>query len=194
MAINIPLGQLIRKARHGDLDDLKRKKIVSYCSGGYRGNIAADELNKLGFDTVTIEGGYSAWKDYEDKNEVWNNIYKSDSTFLGEEPSNFALLCFNHMIVNNIRKVLDLGAGHGRDSIFFASNGIEVEALDYSVIAVEILGKVTKEKTPPYFLMNLFFLVSWFTLSIVSLLLGIAGRWNFSICSSVTAILDSIIH
>ncbi|MGA9154742.1 MAG: rhodanese-like domain-containing protein [Candidatus Nitrosopolaris sp.] len=63
-ATNIPLGQLIRKARHGDLDDLKRKKIVTYCSGGYRGNIAADELNKLGFDTVNIEGGYSAYKNY----------------------------------------------------------------------------------------------------------------------------------
>jgi hydroxyacylglutathione hydrolase len=66
-ATNIPLGQLIRKARHGDLDDLKRKKIVTYCSGGYRGNIAADELNKLGFDTVTIEGGYSAYKNYGNK-------------------------------------------------------------------------------------------------------------------------------
>ena len=55
-AMNIPLGLLIRKARNGDLDDLKRKKIVTYCSGGYRGNIAADELNKLGFDTVNIEG------------------------------------------------------------------------------------------------------------------------------------------
>jgi len=66
-AINIPLGQLIRKARNGDLDDLKREKIVTYCSGGYRGDIAADELNKLGFNTVTIEGGYSAYKDYENK-------------------------------------------------------------------------------------------------------------------------------
>ena len=53
-------------------------------------------------------------------NEVWNKVYKSDSTFFGEEPSNFALLCFNQMITNNIEKVLDLGAGHGRDSIFFA--------------------------------------------------------------------------
>ena len=61
-ATNIPLGQLIRKARHGDLDDLKRNKIVTYCSGGYRGNIAAHELNKLGFDAVNIEGGYSAYK------------------------------------------------------------------------------------------------------------------------------------
>ncbi len=52
-------------------------------------------------------------------NEVWNKVYKSDSTFFGEEPSNFALLCFNDMKTNNIEKVLDLGAGHGRDSIFF---------------------------------------------------------------------------
>src|SRR5215831_8692195 len=81
--------------------------------------------------------------------EVWNKVYKSDSTFFGEEPSNFALLCFNHMIVNNVRKVLELGAGHGRDSILFASNGIEVEALDYSVIAVEILDKIAKEKRLP---------------------------------------------
>ena len=42
---------------------------MTYCSGGYRGNIAADELKKLGFDTVNIEGGYSAYKDYENKNE-----------------------------------------------------------------------------------------------------------------------------
>jgi rhodanese-related sulfurtransferase len=27
-AANIPLGQLIRKARHGDIDELKRKKII----------------------------------------------------------------------------------------------------------------------------------------------------------------------
>jgi rhodanese-related sulfurtransferase len=62
-AVNMPLGQLIRKARHGDLNDLKENKIVTYCSGGYRGNMAADELNKHGFDAITIEGGYSAWKD-----------------------------------------------------------------------------------------------------------------------------------
>jgi len=68
-AVNIPLGQLIRKARHGDIDVLKKKKIITYCSSGYRGNIAADELNKQGFDAATIEGGYSAWKDYRNKKE-----------------------------------------------------------------------------------------------------------------------------
>jgi rhodanese-related sulfurtransferase len=67
--VNIPLGRLIRRARQGDLQDLKNKKIVTYCSSGYRGNIAADELNKQGFDTVSIEGGYSAYKTMEMKNE-----------------------------------------------------------------------------------------------------------------------------
>jgi hypothetical protein len=38
--------------------------------------------------------------------------------------------------------------GHGRDTIFFASNGIEVEALD-TVIAVGILNKIAKEKRLP---------------------------------------------
>jgi SAM-dependent methyltransferase len=81
--------------------------------------------------------------------EVWNKVYKSDSTFFGEEPSNFALLCFNHMKTNNVKKVLELGAGHRRDTIFIASSEIEVEALDYSIIAVEILDKNAKEKRLP---------------------------------------------
>jgi rhodanese-related sulfurtransferase len=71
-AINIPLGELIRKARHGDIDDLKGKKIVTYCNSGYRGNIAADELNKQGFDAVTVEGGYSAYRDDNKKKKDSN--------------------------------------------------------------------------------------------------------------------------
>ena len=67
--VNIPLGQLIRKVRQGGLDDLKGKTISTYCNGGYRGNIGADELNKKGFTSVTIDGGYAAWKEEEKKNK-----------------------------------------------------------------------------------------------------------------------------
>ena len=62
-AIHIPLGELIRKVRQGQLNEFKGKRICTYCSGGYRGNLAADELNSHGFDAVTIDGGYLAWKD-----------------------------------------------------------------------------------------------------------------------------------
>lgn len=61
-ATNIPLGQLIRNARQGRLDSLKGKTICTYCNGGYRGNIGADELAKKGFKAVTIDGGNEAWK------------------------------------------------------------------------------------------------------------------------------------
>ncbi len=82
--------------------------------------------------------------------EIWNKVYKSDNIFFGEDPSNFALHCFNYAKTSNtIKKILDLGAGYGRDSIFFASKGMKVEALDYSVIAVEILNKIAKEKRLP---------------------------------------------
>jgi SAM-dependent methyltransferase len=81
--------------------------------------------------------------------EVWNKVYKTDNSFFGEEPSNFALLSFNHMKANNVKKVLELGAGHGRDTIFFASNGINVDALDYSSAAIDILNKIAKEKRLP---------------------------------------------
>jgi rhodanese-related sulfurtransferase len=68
-AIHMPLEQLVRKTRHGDINDLKEKKICTYCSGGYRGNMAADELNKHGFNAVTLDGGYLAWKDIQHKKE-----------------------------------------------------------------------------------------------------------------------------
>jgi SAM-dependent methyltransferase len=81
--------------------------------------------------------------------EVWNKVYKSDNSFFGEEPSNFALLSFNHMKAKDVKKLLELGSGHGRDTIFFASNGFEVDALDYSSVAINILNKIAKEKRLP---------------------------------------------
>jgi rhodanese-related sulfurtransferase len=66
-AVNIPLGKLIRKARQGGLEDLKGKTTCTYCNGGYRGNIGADEINKKGFTSVTIDGGYAAWKAEEEQ-------------------------------------------------------------------------------------------------------------------------------
>jgi hypothetical protein len=74
--------------------------------------------------------------------EVWDRVYQSDNIFFGEEPSNFVTICYSHMKSNNIRKVLELGAGrHGRDTMFFALNGLEVEALDYSGRGIEIIYK-----------------------------------------------------
>ncbi|MDE1818819.1 MAG: rhodanese-like domain-containing protein [Thaumarchaeota archaeon] len=66
-SINIPLGLVIRNARQGKLDHLKNKKIVCHCSAGYRGNIAAEELYKCGFEASNLEGGFEAWSKITEK-------------------------------------------------------------------------------------------------------------------------------
>jgi len=60
-SIHLPLGLTIRKAKKKQIEDLRDKKICTYCGTGYRGNIAADELLKEGFNAVTLDGGYSSW-------------------------------------------------------------------------------------------------------------------------------------
>ena len=60
-SIHMPLGLCIRNVKKKQIEELKNKKICTYCGTGYRGNIAADELIKGGFNAVTLEGGYSAW-------------------------------------------------------------------------------------------------------------------------------------
>ena len=68
---------------------------------------------------------------------------------LERKPAILVFLCFNHMKMNNVNRILELGAGHGRDTTFFASNGIEVDAVDYSIVAIQILDKMAKGKRLP---------------------------------------------
>jgi len=60
-SIHMPLGLCIRNVKKKQMEDMKERKICTYCGTGYRGNIAADELIKGGFNAVTLEGGYSEW-------------------------------------------------------------------------------------------------------------------------------------
>ena len=60
-SIHMPLGLSIRNVKKKQIEDLRDKKICTYCGTGYRGNIAADELVKEGFNAITLEGGYLSW-------------------------------------------------------------------------------------------------------------------------------------
>ena len=60
-SLSMPLGLVIRNIKQGKIEDLKNKKICTYCASGYRGNIASDELSKAGFISVNLDGGFKAW-------------------------------------------------------------------------------------------------------------------------------------
>ena len=63
----------------------------------------------------------------------------------GLEPSKAALNTIKTFKEKNIKKIVELGAGLGRDTIFFAKNSISVEALDYSPAAIKIINKKVLE-------------------------------------------------
>jgi SAM-dependent methyltransferase len=79
-------------------------------------------------------------------NEIWDKVYRSDASFFGDGPSNFALDCYEELKKHQVKRILELGCGQGRDSIFFASNNIDVVAIDSSQVAVDPLSKIVKEK------------------------------------------------
>ncbi len=60
-SIHMPLGLCIRNAKKKQIEEIRSKKICTYCGTGYRGNIAADELVKEGFNAVTLDGGFGSW-------------------------------------------------------------------------------------------------------------------------------------
>ena len=78
----------------------------------------------------------------------WDRLFQTDNSFFGEEPSNFALSCYNEYMKkkNHVKKLLELGCGQERDTLFFASKDIDVTALDYSSVAIDGLIKHAKER------------------------------------------------
>jgi len=69
--------------------------------------------------------------------KIWDKVYSNDSAFFGKTPSDFAQKCYSDFEKYGVKRILELGCGQGRDSIFFASNGLDVHAIDSSKVAIE---------------------------------------------------------
>ena len=66
------------------------------------------------------------------QHEHWEQTFASKPTMFGGEASYPACVAANRFKAENKLKILELGAGQGRDSLFFASEGFDVTVLDYS--------------------------------------------------------------
>ena len=67
----------------------------------------------------------------------------------GHEPSIAAVKSLKFLKGKNI---VELGAGLGRDTIFFAQNSVYVEALDYSKKAIETIEEKSKKLNLSHFI------------------------------------------
>jgi len=70
-----------------------------------------------------------------DKN-YWNGYYSKAPKEISM-PSDFAKFVMDHMQAG--KKLIDLGCGNGRDSVYFCNNGIRVTAVDSSKSAIEFI-------------------------------------------------------
>ncbi|MFF0041546.1 class I SAM-dependent methyltransferase [Streptomyces mirabilis] len=69
----------------------------------------------------------------------WQQIYGEHPCIYGEEPSEPAVHAAAVFRGAGAREVLELGAGHGRDALYFAREGFAVLATDFSPVGLEQL-------------------------------------------------------
>ncbi|MEV7618425.1 class I SAM-dependent methyltransferase [Streptomyces sp. NPDC089799] len=71
--------------------------------------------------------------------EHWERTYGEHPGMYGEEPSGPAVHAAGVFRAAGAREVLELGAGHGRDALYFAREGFSVLAIDFSPVGLEQL-------------------------------------------------------
>ena len=84
-------------------------------------------------------------KKLDQQSQYWENSFSSKPEMFGLEPSVAATKSIKFFKKKNIKNIVELGAGLGRDTIFFAKNSINVKALDYSLSAIKIINKKIKK-------------------------------------------------
>ncbi len=72
----------------------------------------------------------------ENQRDIWDKAYSEDPSFFGQETSLPAGRLWNLLENRSSLKVLELGGGQGRDTLFLASRGLEVTMVDCSGTAL----------------------------------------------------------
>ena len=69
----------------------------------------------------------------------WQDTYAAHPGMYGERPSDPAVHAAEVFRAAGARHVLELGAGHGRDALYFAREGFTVQAGDFSAVGLDQL-------------------------------------------------------
>ena len=96
-------------------------------------------------------------KKLDQQSQYWEASFSSKSGMFGLEPSIAAVKALISFKEQNIKNIVEFGAGLGRDSIYFAQNSINVQALDYSRTAIESINNKAKKLNLAEFIKPKFF-------------------------------------
>lgn len=80
-----------------------------------------------------------------DQHPHWEKNYSNNSEMFGENPSESAIKAVETFKKDGVVKILELGGGQGRDTIFFAKNGFHVYVLDYTETGIEAIKQKAQQ-------------------------------------------------
>jgi SAM-dependent methyltransferase len=80
----------------------------------------------------------------EAQREHWQGAYSTHPGMYGEEPSTAAVHAADVFRTAGAQNVLELGAGHGRDALYFARKGFAVQATDFSPVGLQQLQEAAR--------------------------------------------------
>jgi len=80
------------------------------------------------------------------QHQIWEKNFSNKPEMFGLEPSISAKKALEIFKEKKLKNILELGAGLGRDSIFFAENFLNIKALDYSQAGINIIDEKAKSK------------------------------------------------
>jgi rhodanese-related sulfurtransferase/SAM-dependent methyltransferase len=155
-----------RNEHFSSLDDA----LVLICDHGYSSSLAAFALVQLGYRRVAdVAGGFEAWRlaglpvtrapeeavtdvlpgtaspDDPDQLHRWESAFRAAPDRYGTEASAAARATMPAFAAANVDELLELGAGQGRDTLYFAAAGLRVTALDFTATAAETLATKAAE-------------------------------------------------
>lgn len=80
----------------------------------------------------------------EAQRQHWQSTYTAHPGMYGEQPSTPAVHAAQVFRAAGAKDVLELGAGHGRDALYFAREGFTVQATDFSPVGLEQLRQAAQ--------------------------------------------------
>ena len=96
-------------------------------------------------------------KKLDQQSQYWEASFSSKLGMFGLEPSIAAVKALISFKEQNIKNIVEFGTGLGRDTIYFAQNSINVQALDYSKTAIESIIDKSKKLNLAEFIKPKFF-------------------------------------
>lgn len=75
----------------------------------------------------------------------WENTYCEEPRLFGEKPSYSAIRAAKLFQKEKAKKILELGGGHGRDTIFFATRKFHINVLDYCDNSIETIKNTANQ-------------------------------------------------